>query len=488
MSLACADLLAALHRSQLLSPAQLHTLSSRNDQPLAAADELTADLLRRKWVTPYQLELLTTGRLERLRVGPFVLLERYPGRSTVFMAQQGPTSSVVALKLIEAPPGTAFWPAFEHMTQQLASLRHPHLRSVITCDEAGERPFLLLEHITGLPVDLLIEKGGPLPVLAAGRVAYQAGLALQYLHEQKSAHHDVRPANLFYEQTTKQLKLIGLEAAPLHRLTTGTSSHSGGTVVFGVPDFVAPEQARDLRAADSRADQYSLGCTLFFLLTGQPPYGAAGSPAEKLQRHISDPIPDVRTLRPEVPAALGQVIRKLLAKKPDERYPTPGAAAQAIAVASGFQRAASVPKWVYAVGAVGIVGVIGASAWWASSGPSGPVSPAVVVGPAAPVVDIANASQYVKQRVTVEFEVKSVGTPEKGIVYLNTIRDHKSDPKAFVAIITETGVASFRRLGITDFRRHFLDQRLRVTGTVEMFINKPKIDISDPSQVEILPR
>jgi hypothetical protein len=153
-------------------------------------------------------------------------------------------------------------------------------------------------------------------------VARQTARALQYAHERGLVHHDVKPANLLLAQTPAGavVKLLDLGLA---RRTSADGGASGAGAVAGKPDYMAPERGHG-RPADGRSDLYSLGCTLYFLLTGQVPFPGGGWP-DKLLRHELDAPAPVRALRPEVPAAVEAVVERLMAPDPAQRYPTPAA-------------------------------------------------------------------------------------------------------------------------------------------------------------------
>src|SRR5262249_54195057 len=159
----------------------------------------------------------------------------------------------------------------------------------------------------------------PLAIEQAKEYTRQAALGLQYIHERGLVHRDIKPSNLMLSKPGPQgtghgqLKILDLGLARLHRRASGeaTSSITGSkTTMMGTIDYMAPEQAIDSHAVDIRADIYSLGCTLFYLLTGQPPF-PGGTEADKLVRHQLKEPPDIRALRPEVPEELAAVLEMM---------------------------------------------------------------------------------------------------------------------------------------------------------------------------------
>src|SRR5262249_4822450 len=153
----------------------------------------------------------------------------------------------------------------------------------------------------------------------------QAAVGLQYIHERGLVHRDIKPSNLFLVEH-RRVKILDLGLAVLK---TDQGSSSGLTEkgqVLGTIDYMAPEQWEDSRAADIRADIYSLGCTLYHLLAGKPPFDSRDYPSvmKQMWAHAQAPVPPLRERRPEVPEPVVDVVERMLAKKPSDRFQTPG--------------------------------------------------------------------------------------------------------------------------------------------------------------------
>jgi serine/threonine-protein kinase len=316
----------ALTRSRLLEPAQLdevvQSLQTRYADPKALAD----DLARRRWLTPYQVEQLLRGRGQDLVLGHYVLLDSLGegGMGQVFKARHRRLERVVALKVIR-PERLASPDAvrrFEREARAAARLTHPNIVTIYDADEVNGTHFIAMELIEGIDLDRLVTEHGPLPVGRACVYIKEAALGLQHAHEKGLVHRDIKPANLLVSYTDSQVKLLDLGLARLDSgQITGPLTQEG--VVMGTLDYLAPEQALDSHKADIRADIYSLGCSLYYLLTGRPPF-PGGTVTQKLIWHQqAEPTPVTR-LRADVPAAVAAVLRKMLAKRPEERYQTPG--------------------------------------------------------------------------------------------------------------------------------------------------------------------
>ena len=327
-------LLLALRECHLLDAAQQEAAAALPQQ-FVQPKALARELLQRGWVTPYQINNIFLGRRSDLVLGSYVLLERLGegGMGTVFKARNWKLGRVVALKLIRAERLTQTSGArrFQREVQVAAQLDHPNIVHAYDADQVGDRHFLVMEYVEGIDLARLVRKSGPLQVGSAVSYFRQAALALQYAHERGLVHRDIKPANLLLATASEIIKVSDLGLA---RIIAGEGEESSSCLtqeglLVGTVDYLAPEQARDAHRVDIRADLYSLGCSLYFVLTGSPPFTGA-TPTEKLLKHqMDEPVP-VEQLRPDVPPRLGQFIRRLMAKRPEHRYATPSEAAAAL--------------------------------------------------------------------------------------------------------------------------------------------------------------
>src|SRR5262249_7872617 len=206
-------------------------------------------------------------------------------------------------------------------------------------DEDNGTPYLAMEYVPGLTLQKLVDDVGPLPIAQACEFVRQAAVGLEHAAAQRLVHRDVKPSNLMVVAPNglplpprPVVKILDMGVARLFQLSEQeaplTTLTRDGSVI-GTPDYVAPEQLEDPRTVDVRADLYSLGCTLYFLLSGRVPF-PGGTLIQKLDRQRWHTAPSVNQLRPEVPAPLAAVVRRLMAKHPDDRYQTPGELAQAL--------------------------------------------------------------------------------------------------------------------------------------------------------------
>ena len=213
----------------------------------------------------------------------------------------------------------------------VAKLRHPNIVTAYSAVRLGESIVFAMEYVEGLDLARMVKAKGPLPVGHACNFVYQAALGLQHAHEEGLVHRDIKPANLMLsrkgDKATVKVLDFGLAKVTREEKVDGGLTSDGQ--VLGTPDFIAPEQILDAQSADIRADIYSLGGTLYYLLTGRPPF-QANSLYDIYQAHISRDADPLNLVRPEVPAELAALVAKMMAKEPDRRFQTPGEVAQAL--------------------------------------------------------------------------------------------------------------------------------------------------------------
>ncbi len=220
---------------------------------------------------------------------------------------------------------------FEREIKAAARLNHPNIVTAYSVLPLEGLLVLAMEHVEGRDLARVVEEEGPLSVARACAYAQQAALGLQHAHERGMVHRDIKPHNLICSRVGQRhvIKVLDFGLAKALREKTPELHLTGEGTTLGTPEYVAPEQIRDAARVDIRADLYSLGCTLYFLLTGQPPFAGRGLYG-LLNAHLHVEARALDQVRPDVPAKLAAVVRKLLAKDPDQRYATPLATAQAL--------------------------------------------------------------------------------------------------------------------------------------------------------------
>jgi serine/threonine-protein kinase len=390
-------LLGTLRTHKLLEAKPLEELERLHKQGRLPTEPklLGQELLQRGWLTPYQVNQLLQGRGADLVLGPYLLLERLGGGGTgqVFKARHMRLQRDVALKLIrkELLADPEVMARFDREIRIISRLSHPNIVHAYDAGPIGSAHLLVMEYLEGIDLARLVKQSGPLPAGQACAYIRQAALGLQHAHEQGLVHRDIKPANLLVSGrvvsgewssgqppltthhspltthhsplTTHQIKILDLGLARLQKTmgeVGGGQRGSAltslltpvGSMMMGTPDYLAPEQAIDFHGADARADIYSLGCTLYSLLTGEPPF-PGGSPFQKLMRHQQAEPADVAQRRSDLPPGLRAVLQRMMAKRPEDRYQTAAEVAAALEpfVPAGNELLKQPPPRAIAVGA-----------------------------------------------------------------------------------------------------------------------------------------
>jgi WD40 repeat protein/tRNA A-37 threonylcarbamoyl transferase component Bud32 len=334
MASSATSLLEALRQHGLLSVERLDEVVSLQGR-FADPRDLARELARRGWLTPLQINRILQGRAGELVLGQYVLQEKLGegGMGEVYRAWHRRLDRLVALKLIRPQilEKTQTVERFLREARAAARLSHPNIVLVHDADEVAGTHFLVMELVEGTNLARLVKTQGPLPVSQACDYIRQAALGLQHVYEKGLVHRDIKPQNLLL---TKQgvvkvadFGLAGFRAVVSATMTEGLTVEGA---MMGTSDFMAPEQARDPRAVDIRGDLYSLGCTLYYLLTGRVPF-PGGTLTDKLLRHQQREPEPIERLRPEVGPDVPPLLHRLMAKQPQDRFATPLQAAAALA-------------------------------------------------------------------------------------------------------------------------------------------------------------
>lgn len=285
--------------------------------------ELAKMLAQHGALTKYQATVLCQGE-SGLRMGEYILLDQIGagGMGQVFTARHRRMDRVVALKVL---PKTAMnspeaIKRFQREVKAAAKLTHPHIVNAYDASEQDGVHFLVMEYVAGHDLSSVIKRQGPLPVERVMTYLQQAALGLAFAHSKGVVHRDIKPANLLLdaEGTVKILDmgLARLDGDNANLAAVDELTYSGQ--VMGTADYMAPEQALDTRTADAKADVYSLGCTMYRLLTGRRVYQGETA-VQKILAHREHPIPALESPHGSVPAALEALYRRMMAKKPEER-------------------------------------------------------------------------------------------------------------------------------------------------------------------------
>lgn len=334
------DLIHALWQYELLTKPQLDRINAALAGRQDTAKRLAKYLIQKQWLTLYQTRMIFQGQVADLVVGPYRILDQLGkgGVGSVFIARDSRNQMIVALKVIH-PELLSNKEAFGRMQREMLAatrLNHPNIVKALDIDLKGKLHYFAMEYVEGTDLHKLVQLVGALPVAEACHYARQAALGLQHAFELGLVHRDIKPGNLLRMEGTNTVKIMDFGLA---RIQYGPSRTPGPAQVnltmegslIGTADYIAPEQARNPSGVDIRADIYSLGCTLFHLLCGEPPF-PGGSAMLKIYKHQTEqPKPALRERRPEIPAAVADVVTRCMAKNPEERFRTPAAVAAALA-------------------------------------------------------------------------------------------------------------------------------------------------------------
>jgi len=308
-----------LQKSNLLVPERLAEV---RQAAAAGADPqaLARDLVEQGRLTRWQAAQVLAGRTG-FQLGKYRLLELLGrgGMGHVFLAQHLTMNRRVALKLLSRglDRNPAAMERFLAEARAVASLDHPNIVQAYSVDNEGDRWYLVMEYVEGQDLQQMVEEKGPLSYNMAADAIRQAAEGLAHAHRRNMIHCDIKPSNLLVNQQGV-VKILDMGLARLNR-GPQEAPPAGDDKVLGTVDYLAPEQALGT-TFDHRADIYSLGCTLYFLLTGQAPF-PEGTLAERIVKHQTEPPPSILDKRPDAPRELARICRKMMAKIPAERFP-----------------------------------------------------------------------------------------------------------------------------------------------------------------------
>lgn len=284
-------------------------------------------------LTSYQIRKIRHGRIVDLTLGPFVIQEKIGegGMGKVYKAVSSKLGKTVALKVVRSHlmSNKTVLRRYKREAAAAAALDHPNIVTLLDADEYDGRYYLAMEFVDGSDLSRLVKENGPLPPQEAAEYIRQSALGLQHAHDRGLIHRDIKPSNLLVSgdralpgtdgQSHLKILDMGLVRSIMDSDDVSRTELTRDGTVVGTPDYMAPEQAKNSSKVDAKADLYSLGATLYYLLRGQAPF-PDGSPIDKLLRHQLDQPPDLRQFRKDLPAGLVAIVTKLMKKNPDERF------------------------------------------------------------------------------------------------------------------------------------------------------------------------
>jgi serine/threonine protein kinase len=325
--------------SKLLSSQQLEDaiagLTAPGAETVLSADQVTDEMLGQRlveigYLNHWQVEQLKEGRI-KFTLGPYRIVNALGqgGMGHVFKAEHKLLGRVEAIKVLPKSKSTpAAVAAFQREIRAQAQLDHPNLVRVSYADYEGDTYFFVTEYVPGTDLRKLVRRNGPLPYPVAATIISQAAEGLHYAHRKGLVHRDVKPGNLLVtpEGRTK-ITDLGLAWFLMEELASQSSSHAHSLV--GTADYLAPETIREPSKILPVSDVYSLGCTLYYAVTGKVPF-PGGATADKIRRHLEEAPLNPLHFNPDLPDGFCDVIAAMMDKNPDTRTPTMAAVVGAL--------------------------------------------------------------------------------------------------------------------------------------------------------------
>ena len=324
-----ADLLDRVRKSGLIPSDKLDGflvgLNSSGQAPTTPAQVLER-LVAAGMITRFHAERLAAGKYKGFQLGSYLILDQLGtgGMGQVYLAEHLAMRRLVALKVLPvfSSDDSIARERFLREARASATLDHPNIVRIFDLCQDGKLLYLVMEYVEGINLQGLVNRTGPLPIAAACQYARQVAFGLQHAYEMGFVHRDIKPANLLLDRSgVVKILDLGLVRSESDA-AAGLTRQLDNKTVLGTADYVAPEQAVDSSNVDIRADIYSLGATLYFLLTGRPLFPEGRTAQKLVWQQIKDPVPVAR-LRPEVPAELAEVVHVMLHKRPQDRFQTP---------------------------------------------------------------------------------------------------------------------------------------------------------------------
>ncbi len=330
-----ASFLKTVLRSGLFSREQLEEIV-RSAPAESRADplELANYLVKIGHLSRFQARKLLEGKTLGLVLGPFQILAPIGkgGMGTVYLARDTRSQGLVALKVL--PPKKArqeerMLLRFLREMEMCQRVGHPHIAQTYEVGVSQGVYFIAMEFISGRSLYRLVTDEGPLSVPRAARLFAEVASALDHAHQRGVIHRDLKPSNLLVT-TNDHAKVLDLGLALIEGEVAADHTVVGGQgYVVGTMDYMAPEQIEDATKVDPRSDIYGLGCTLYFALTGQPPF-PGGTKTQKIARHRKEEPAPVTELNPTVPAEFAALVHRMMAKRPADRFASADALRQAL--------------------------------------------------------------------------------------------------------------------------------------------------------------
>jgi len=287
--------------------------------------ELARVLVRDAVLSRFQADQLLSGKWRGFYVGKYRVIERIGigGMGQVYLAEHRTMKRRYAIKVL--PRSRAADPAalerFEREARAGGSIDHPNIVRAYDKDQDGDLHYLVMDFVDGCSLAEIVKATGPLNFERVANYLYQSALGLKHAFDAGLIHRDIKPANILVDRQGV-VKILDMGLARFFNDEEDMITRKYDETVLGTADYLSPEQAIDSHNVDVRSDIYSLGCSYYFTLTGQPPFGE-GSIAQKLIWHQTRAPRPIKEFRPDIPDHLRAVLTRCMLKKPAERPTSP---------------------------------------------------------------------------------------------------------------------------------------------------------------------
>lgn len=300
----------------------LGALSSKKNGEAVGTSELAAHLIESGVITQWHADKLLAGKYKGFFLDKYKLLGHLGtgGMSSVYLAESKNTRQKRAIKVLpkKKVSDKSYLDRFYREGKAAASLNHPNIVRVYDINNSGNTHYMVMEYVQGLDLYEAVREHGPLPIDEVVEATIQSAEGLLHAHEKGMVHRDIKPANLL-RTDSGSVKILDLGLALFHTEGEESLTVLYNEKVMGTADYLSPEQAVNSHEVDHRADIYSLGCTLYFLITGRPPYHK-GTLAQRIAMHQSKEPDSILDSRADCPQGLVDICTKMMRKNPDDRF------------------------------------------------------------------------------------------------------------------------------------------------------------------------
>lgn len=328
--------LTIVEKSRLANAAALEksldSLRTEHEGELPSVKEVAKHLREDGLLTDWQLEKLLLGKYKGFFLGRYKLMGHIGtgGMSSVYLAEHTRMHDLRAIKVLpkRRVNDATYLARFRLEAKAIASLNHPNIVRAYDIDDENDQHYIVMEYVDGDDLQAIVRREGQMELTRAVSYIRQAADGLQHAHDRGLIHRDVKPANLLVD-SKENVKILDLGLALFATQDEESLTVVHNENVLGTADYLAPEQAKNSHKVDHRVDIYGLGCTLYYLLVGHPPFNE-GTLAQRIALHQTEMPKSIRKIRSEVPGELEGIVVKMIQKEPEYRYQSMNAVIEAL--------------------------------------------------------------------------------------------------------------------------------------------------------------